>query len=153
MRSRIVAPFVCFVLTAGSTAAQQAPADRDRQAIAALIEDVQAANNDGDVDRWVSLFARNFVYMAPGSAAVATREVLTEVAQAGFQHNAAVDIRPLEIEVHGDWAFARTEVTGTVTLHGSGRVVQVNAKQLVIYEKMEDGTWRIARLMSNSNTQ
>ena len=29
--------------------------------------------------------------------------------------------------------------------------MQVNTKQLVIYRKTEDGTWGIARLMSNSN--
>ena len=153
MRSLVIAVVAFLVLTAAPAGGQQASAERDRQVIAALIQEVEAANNGGDVDRWVGLFAPDFAYMAPGAPAVTTTDALTEVARAGFQHNAAVDIRPLEIEVHGDWAFARTEVTGTVTLQGSGRVVQVNSKQLVIYRKVDDGTWRIARLISNSNTQ
>lgn len=125
----------------------------DEAAVRALIEEVEAANNAGDVERWVGLFADGAVYMAPNAPAVTTREGLVEVAEAGFRHDAAIDIEPLEIEVHGDWAFARNAVTGTVTLQDSRDVVTVDVKQIVIYRKGDDGRWRIARLIGNSNTE
>lgn len=46
---------------------------------------------------------------------------------------------------------ARNAVSGTVTLAGSGQVVTVDVKQLVVYTRERDGQWRIARLMSNRN--
>lgn len=153
-RSSVTLVVLAFVLSVEQPAAQAqtAPAE-DRAAIAALIEEVETANNAGDVERWVSFFARDFVYMAPGAAAVSNRKDLVEVAKAGFRHQATIVIETLEIQVLGRWAFARNSVTGRVTLHGSGNVVRVDVKQLVIYSKDEQGTWRIARLMSNSNSQ
>lgn len=127
-----------------------APAEAD---IRALIEEVEAANNAGDVERWVGLFAEDAVYMPPNAPAVTTRDGLVEAAQAGFRHDAAIDIEPVEIEVHGDWAFARTAVTGTVTLQESRDVVPIDVKQIVIYRKGDDGRWKIARLIGNSNTE
>lgn len=124
---------------------------RDGAAIRAVIESVESANNAGDVERWVGHFAADAVYMAPGAPAVTTREGLVEVARAGFRHAAAIDIEPVEIEVVGDWAFVRAAVTGKVTLHRSGDVVEVDVKQLVIYRRQPDGQWKIARMMSNSN--
>jgi uncharacterized protein (TIGR02246 family) len=99
------------------------------------------------------LFARDFVYMANGAPPVTSREALVAVAKTGFRNKTAVEIKPVEIQVVGDWAFARTAVTGSVTLAESGRVVSIDVKQLVIYRKNEQGTWRIARLIGNSNTQ
>ncbi|HEX6315135.1 MAG TPA: nuclear transport factor 2 family protein [Gemmatimonadaceae bacterium] len=129
----------------------QSTASDDSTTIAALIEQVEAANNRGDVEQWVSLFDSDFVYMAPGALPVTTLDALRDVARAGFRNKAAIDIRPLEIVVHGPWAFARTHVTGNVTLHDSGRSVQVDTKQIVIYRQNAQGAWRIARLISNSN--
>jgi uncharacterized protein (TIGR02246 family) len=125
--------------------------ERDRSAIESLIEMTEAANNAGDVDAWVALFADDAVYMPPGAPAVTTREDLIEIAEAGFRHQADVDIEPIEITVQGDWAFARSRATGSVTLDGSGEVVEVDVKQIVIYSREADGTWRIARMIMNSN--
>jgi uncharacterized protein (TIGR02246 family) len=142
------------VLSISPAAAQQRPASHgDESAIAALIKQVESANNAGDVDRWVALFAADFVYMAPGAPPVTTRDGLLDVAKTGFRNQASIQIEPLEVRVFGDWAFARNKVAGTVKLHDSGKVVPVDVKQIVIYSKNEQGLWRIARLISNSNTQ
>ncbi len=142
-----------FVLAANQISAQQQTARDDKAAIAALIDQVEAANNAGDVGRWVGLFARDFIYMAPGAPPVSTPQGLLEVAQTGFRNRASIEITPLEIQVFGDWAFATNGVTGSVRLHDSGQVVPIDVKQIVIYRRDEQGRWRIARLISNSNTQ
>lgn len=125
---------------------------QDQAAIERLIEAVETANEAGDVDAWVDLFADDFVYMPPGLPAITTRDSLVETAKAGFRHAADIDIEPEEIIIAGDWAFARNRVTGTVTLAGSGEVVSVDVKQIVIYSREPGGDWLIARLIMNSNS-
>lgn len=130
-------------------AAAQAP-EEDLAAIRAVLAATAAANNAGDVAAWVRLFSDDAVYMAPGAAPVTTREGREAVAAAGFRHQADVHIEADEIKVLGEWAFARTHVTGTVRLHGTGEVVEVDVKQLVLYVRDGDH-WKIARMISNSN--
>ena len=125
----------------------------DAAAIAALLENLESANNAGDVDRWVRAFADDAVYMAPGIPEVTSREELTEVARAGFRNETSIDIDPIEIRVCDDWAFARTRVTGTVTLHDSGRTIPVDVKEIVIFVRNDDGAWRVARLINNRNRE
>jgi uncharacterized protein (TIGR02246 family) len=139
------------LLAAPGVAAQSAsgPAE-DVAAIRELIDATRNANNAGDVDAWVSLFAEDAVYMPPGAPATTTRAALVEVARAGFVHAAAIELRPAEIRVRGDWAFARNHVVGQVTLDGSGEVITIDVKQIVIYRR-EHGEWRIARMIGNSN--
>jgi uncharacterized protein (TIGR02246 family) len=149
-----VMSLILFIGVAQSAAAQAARTwDHDQQKIADLIERVEAANNAGDVEGWVSFFSDDAVYMPPGVPPVTTRAGLIEIAQAGFRHRASIDIEPVEIQVFGTWAFARSRVTGTVKLAGSGETVLVDVKQLVIYRRNDAGNWQIARLINNSNSQ
>lgn len=140
-----------LALAVSCTAAHAQDAADARAEIRALIEQTEAANNAGDVEGWVALFAEDAVYLGAGAPAVTTREGLVDVAKAGFRNRAAIDIVPVEIEVAGDWAFARSEVGGTVEVHDTGEVVPVDVKQIAIYRRGADGTWRIARLISNGN--
>lgn len=153
MRTRaavLVATSLLLGLPLGASPGTEADQD---EAIRALIQGVASANNAGDVDRWISFFTADAIYMAPGAPEVTAREDLIEVAKAGFKHDASIDIEPLEIKIFENWAFARTRVTGTVTLHNSREVVQVDVKQIVIYSLTGDGSWRIARMISNSNIE
>lgn len=117
-----------------------------------LIQRTAQANNAGDVEEWVGLFAEGAVYMPPGAPAVTTRRGLVEIAEAGFRHDSEIEIEPMEIVVTGPWAYARNEVSGTVTIDPTGEEVTVDVKQIVIYRRTESGEWRIARLISNSNS-
>jgi uncharacterized protein (TIGR02246 family) len=120
--------------------------------IADLIQRTADANNAGDAEAWVALFTDDFVYMAPGAPEATTKAGLREVAEAGFRHQADIHIIPLEIAVTGSWAYARSRVGGTVVVQPSGEVVNVDVKQIVIYRRDAAGAWRIARLISNSNS-
>lgn len=124
----------------------------DEAAIRELIRQTAAANNAADKLGWVALFEEGAVYMPPGTPEVATREGLLEAAATGFGgYAAAISITPAEIVISGDWAFARSQVTGSVTPRTGGEPILVNVKQLAIYHRQPDGAWRIARLMNNSN--
>ena len=126
--------------------------EADRAAIRDLIARTAAANNDGDVDAWVGGFAPDAVYMPPGSPAVTDPAGIRAMAETGFS-GATVDITmvPDEIEVHGDWAFARIRVEGSGTTKPDGDPFTVDVKEIVVFERQPDGVWKIARLISNRN--
>lgn len=125
----------------------------DEAAIRELIVQTATANNTADTLGWLELFEEGAVYMPSGMPAVTTRAGLEQAAAAGFGPYAAdILITPVEIVISGDWAFARSNVTGTVTSRTDGQVIPVEVKQLVIYHRQPDGDWKIARLMSNANS-
>ncbi len=125
----------------------------DEAAIRELIAQTAAANNAADTLGWIALFEEGAVYMPPGGLEVTTRAGLLEVAAAGFGPYAAdIRITPAEIVISGAWAFARSYVTGTVTPRAGGEAIPVDVKQLVIYHRQPDGSWRIARLITNRSS-
>jgi uncharacterized protein (TIGR02246 family) len=125
----------------------------DEAAIRELIEQTAAANNAADTLGWVALFEEGAVYMPPGTQEVTTRSGLLEMAAAGFGPYAAdIETTPAEIVILGDWAFARSHVTGTVTPRGGGDAIPVDVKQIVIYHRQPDGRWKIARMINNRNS-
>ena len=125
----------------------------DRAAIHDLIRRTQDANNEGDVEAWVEGFAPDAVYMPPGSPAVTDPAGLRVMAEAGFS-GATVDVTltPEEIEIHGDWAFARIRVEGGGTTVTDGDPFAIDMKEIVVFERQPDGAWKIARLISNRNS-
>jgi len=154
--SRTCRVFAVLAPLAAACAAPRVSSDpaADSVAIRALIDRTEAANNRGDVDAWVALFENDAVYMPPGSPAVTTRAGLRDVATAGFSRfAAAIEIVPAELVVLGDWAFARSRVTGRATPKGGGTPVPIDMKQLVVYHRHPAAGWRIARLINNSNLE
>jgi len=123
----------------------------DREAIRALVSRTEAMNNSRDAIGWASLFTPDAVYMPPGLEAITSHQELVAIAETAFRTNSvSISIEPQEIEIFGDWAFARSRVTGMVAPRAGGDGSVIDMKQLVLYRKTEDG-WRIARLVNNSN--
>jgi ketosteroid isomerase-like protein len=77
---------------------------------------------------------------------------LREIAEQGFVHaRTDVALVPEEIEIHGDWAFARIRVEGTATPTAGGAPVDIDMKEIVVFRRQSGGAWKIARLISNRN--
>lgn len=152
--SKLYSTLVALVgLIACTQAGTESGTASDEAAIRELIAQTAAANNAADTLGWVALFEEGAVYMPPGAPEVSTRTGLKEMAEAGFGSYAAdVQITPAEIVISGDWAFARSHVTGTVTPRAGGEAVPVDMKQLVIYHRQPDGGWKIARMINNRNS-
>jgi uncharacterized protein (TIGR02246 family) len=88
----------------------------DKEPIQAIMKEASAALRAGDAERWVAIFSDDGIMMPANRPAVTGRKALLQLARERvdkFTMNA--EIKPLEIEVCGDWAFARTTVSGTVT--------------------------------------
>ena len=132
--------------------------EADKAAIRALISRAVEVTRAGDAAAWAALFADGGVYMPPGGPEVTTRARLQEFAQLYLgEFRSQTVITPVEIEVFGDWAFARTSVKGTIQAKVGGDPlpdpITVDGKEIGVYRRQQDGTWRLWRLIGNSNRQ
>ncbi len=57
-----------------------------------------------------------------------------------------VEFDVVEVEViSDDWAFARTNSTGTITINATGDKFAEGNQELFVFQKTDDGDWKIAR--------
>ena len=140
----------------GPTATRNAEADK--AAIRALISRAVEVSQAGDAAAWAALFADGGVYMRPNGPEITTRAGLQEFARLYLgEFQSQVAITPVEIEVFGDWGFARTAVKGTIQAKVGGDPVPdpipVDGKEIGVYRRQQDGAWKLWRLIGNSNRQ
>jgi uncharacterized protein (TIGR02246 family) len=132
--------------------APEADTSADEAAIRALLEHATAINNAGDAAAWADLFAPGAVFMPANAHEVTTRTGLEQLAAARFSSfDSDVVISPVEIVLLGDWAFSRTTVKGSVSSKSGGEPIAVDLKEIAIYQRQPDGSWKVARLIGNSN--
>ena len=160
LRSRsLIVPVLVLAATwscSGRTPTRDAEADKE--AIRALISRALEVSRTGDAAGWTALFADGGIYMPPNGPEVTTRAGLQEFAQLYLgQFRSQTTITPVEIEVFGDWGFARTSVKGTILAKVGGDPVpdpiSVDGKEIGIYRRQQDGAWKLWRLIGNSNRQ
>lgn len=152
---RLNHPALLCTLALGCGGQADDPADaaaRDVAAIRAVVDRAQDANNAGNIEEWVALFEEGAVYMPPGMNPVTTRQGLQDAAISGFsRYRSNIRIAVEEIEIWGDWAYARTTITGTATPYGDGNPVQIDMKALQILRRQPDGSWKVSRYINNRN--
>jgi len=130
----------------------EADTGADEAAIRALLEHATAVNNAGDAAAWAELFAPGAVFMPANAPEVTTPAGLEQLAAARFSSfDSDVVISPVEIVLLGDWAFSRTTVRGSLSPKAEGELVAVDLKEIAIYQRQPDGSWKVARLIGNSN--
>lgn len=149
MRYTLLISAFCLLLAA---CAQDATThEDDLDAIRSLIESVEAANNEGDVDTWVGSFDDPFWYLPSFSPAVTNRDSLRAMTAAAFSGwQADIEILVGDIQVEGYWANVYSEVRGIAVSPDKSDTANVDVKQLVVYHKTGDG-WKISRMMNNPN--
>jgi len=123
-------------------------ADRqdDNAAIETTLRAYEAALNASDVAAVLPLYSGDGVFMPPfnpsaiGIAAVeaAYRQVFEAIRLQVVFHIAEI------VLLNPDWAFARTNSTGTCLVHATGARTQEANQELFVLNKA-GGTWKIAR--------
>jgi uncharacterized protein (TIGR02246 family) len=135
-----------------SLAAQGKDLEADKEAIGAILKEAVAAHRAGDAQRWAAIFTSDAVMMPANRPTISGREALLRYARELFtKFTSRPEIKPVEIEVSGDWAFGRTAVTGTMTPKDGGAPLELDWKEIAIYRRQADGSWKVARLIGNSN--
>lgn len=88
--------------------------------------------------QWIerqSMFKADFMESIAGSMRRVFASSPVRTPATGACSRAIVRITPAEIVVDGDWAFARSDVSGTVTSREDGEAFPVDVKQIAIYEE------------------
>jgi uncharacterized protein (TIGR02246 family) len=123
----------------------------DTRAINALIDQYTAAHNSNDVAANVAIFADDAIVMMPDQAAIEGKQAIRSFVEAAFKERTYKIVpTPLETQVAGDWAYVRVNFTGTVTPK-SGKPMEISYKFLWICRRQPDSSWKIYRVILNSN--
>ena len=126
--------------------------EADVEAINQLPATFAAALNAGDLDGIMAGFTDDAVRMPPNAPAIIGKESIRSLMQTNLEQNTyQLDNPPEEVQVSGDWAFARGTYTVTVTPKAGGESIQREGKYLVIFQKQPDGSWKAARDIWNSD--
>jgi uncharacterized protein (TIGR02246 family) len=145
MKNRLIQTLAAAILVFGSSSGAYA-ADSDRENILAVLKAYEQVLNASDVAGVLKLYTKDGVFMAQHNAsAVGIHQV--EAAYTGvFQAidlNVEFDIIEVEV-IADDWAFARTNSSGTTTINATGDKIAEGNQELFILQKI-DGNWKIAR--------
>jgi len=120
-----------------------------REVVLKHVEQINAGSPQGILD----LFTDDAVVMAPYAPARVGKEAIR--ASVGDTYNRIrfdMSINIAEIIVAGDWAFVRSDVTGTLSHKVTGDSILDVGKAIHFLHRQSDGKWKIARYMLNSST-
>ncbi len=110
------------------------------------------AMNTGDLELWLSLHADDIVKMGPDAPATFGQEELRASTKPLFDNfTIEMDYNREEIQVNGDWGFARGTFTATMTPKAGGEPLYMDAKTMALWKRQADGSWKLARNCYNSN--
>lgn len=111
----------------------------------------EQALNASDVDAVLALYGREPVFMPQHAPAMIGRDAVRQAYEQVFA-TIRLDVRFAvhEVEVHGEWAWARTSSAGRTTLLASGEHRDEGNNELFVLVE-EDGHWRIHRYLFATN--
>ena len=121
----------------------------EKSAIEKLIFSYQDALNASDASRVIELYTKNGVLMANSAPTAEGAGQVKGTYQYVFDNfSYTLQFSIIEIEVSGNFAFARSTSKGSVAIKANGQTVPDENKELFVLEKV-DGKWKIAVYMFN----
>jgi uncharacterized protein (TIGR02246 family) len=149
--TRLARRLSAALIAAGAALPLAADEAADEAAIRDLWQAYQTSRVEGDADTWLGLWHPEGIQMPPGVPARGF-DAVEEGVRASFAPGVvdSMEIDPQEIQVLGDWAYARGVYTSARTV--DGEEVEVDGKFMTILRRQDDGSWRIYRDIFNSNT-
>ena len=153
MNARFLSLFVAVPFFACSPAPDtQVDEEAAIASIEQMLRDASAANQNQDVEAWLSNLTEDAIVMPPNEPSVEGKTSLRTWIEERFSEvHAHVTITPLEIVVDHDIAFNRTHVTGFSVMRETGDTAEVDYKEIAILRRQANGDWLVSRLIGNSN--
>lgn len=126
----------------------------DLAAIRKLAEDWSAGWDRGDTEALVSLYTDEPVLMPQGQPVVAGKNAIRALYQSFFKEFAVKgEGKVVEVEVSGDLGYFWNRYTLTATPRAGGEPIEGEGKSVFIVKRQGDGSWKIARLIDNSDQE
>jgi uncharacterized protein (TIGR02246 family) len=119
-----------------------------------LWNEVAAATNEGDLERWIALWIDDGIQMPPGAPLRVGKEQIRREMQPLFDlfDTRNMIIQPEEIRILGDRAYSHGSYEFDLAPKDGGEPKRYSGKFLDILEKQVDGSWKIAIDCHNCNT-
>lgn len=121
-------------------------AGADTNAVAVVLQSYETALNAGDTDTIVGLYTNDGVFMPQHSPS----QIGSEAVRAAYNNVFTAITLSVEFDVQeitmvsAEWAFARTNSAGTVTINATGQKNAEANQELFLFRK-HNGSWKIAR--------
>jgi uncharacterized protein (TIGR02246 family) len=126
------------------SSAREAAMQKDDHAIRALIERWMHATREGDYETVAGLMAEDMLFMTPGREPFGRDEFLAGAdAMKDTRIEGAAEVH--EVQVHGDFAFARTFLDIVVFPPGGKAGSKVRGFTLGIFKRDSHGNWLLYR--------
>jgi uncharacterized protein (TIGR02246 family) len=122
-------------------------AARDVQAIHDVLGRYERALNASDTNAVLGLYAEDGVFMpafSPSAAGAAAVRQAYDAVFGAIKLDVKFDIVEI-VQVAPNWAFARTNSAGTVSINANGARGAESNQELFVFHKGADGAWKIAR--------
>jgi uncharacterized protein (TIGR02246 family) len=140
-----------FLLSAACNPVSTSDPAADLQAIAEVSDQFQAAENAGNVEQMLRLFADDLVILSPNAPELSGADRIAAAMRAFHEaFTVQVEYTSQEIAAFGDWGFDRGTERFTLTPK-SGAPISVSGKYLWLYRRQPDGSWKQSRVMWNSS--
>ena len=145
MKNRLLQTLAAAILVLGSLSGAHA-VDSDQENIHAVLKAYEQVLNASDVAGVLKLYTEDGVFMAqhnPSAVGIQQVEAAYTGAFQAIDLNVEFDIVEVEV-ISDDFAFARTNSTGTITINATGDKFPEGNQELFVLQKI-DGDWKIAR--------
>jgi len=121
----------------------------DVAAIENLTNHRMKAFNEGNLEAFMTIIADDAVFMPPDVPALIGKDEIrnsTSFDEISFD----VTIFSDEIEISGEWAFQRVHWKGSWILKESGETTPFESKEMFIYRRQPDGSWKTSHAIWNN---
>ena len=123
---------------------QKQNTEADIAAINELFKQATLACSTGDAELYLSLFTEDAVVMATEFPSMNGMEEFRPTFEGVFgMFDLELPYTVDKVEVHGDWAFARSSFQYSMTLKEGGETTTRVGKELDIFKRQADGSWKI----------
>jgi len=120
---------------------------KDEVGIRSTMAAYNAALNGGETSMVMPLYTEDGVFMPPYSRSAVGKDSVHRAYDAVFRElKFHVKFNVAEIAIIAPtWAFVRTNSAGMTDHHSTGKTTAEANQELFIFQKGDDGKWRIAR--------
>jgi len=127
--------------------------EADVEAIKSLQDNCSRAWNEGDYEGFMAIIDEEAVFLPPNAPPFGGMETIRSIYRTEFDSfDFNVTITTEEIHVSGDLAFSLDNWKGSMNPKDGSEPIAFDNKNLVIYKRQVDGSWKTWRAMFSSNT-
>ena len=124
--------------------------EADVAAIRTFLENNESVISSEDLDGWIDQFTDDAIFMRPDIEVLKGKEAGRESVRSWFDRfDVEFSVSVDEIEVFGDWAFARWSFTSKVTPKFGGETTERAGKEIWILKRQHDGSWKCSHIIYN----